>query len=51
MTVSAVSQSMEESNALPMEFMQLPMVHEETLDVPSWQGIHVVVSSMEEIRD
>ena len=51
MTVSAVSQSMEESNALPMEFMQLPMVHEETLDVPSWQEIHVVVSSMEEIRD
>ena len=51
MTVSAVSQSMEESDALPMEFMQLPMVHEETLDVPSWQGIHVVVSSMEEIRD
>lgn len=27
------------------------MVHEETLDVPSWQEIHVVVSSMEEIRD
>ena len=51
MTVSAVSQSMEESDALPMEFMQLPMVHEETLDVPSWQEIHVVVSSMEEIRD
>ena len=51
MTVSAVSQPMEESNALPMEFMQLPMVHEETLDVPSWQEIHVVVSSMEEIRD
>ena len=42
---------MEESDALPMEFMQLPMVHEETLDVPSWQEIHVVVSSMEEIRD
>ena len=42
MTVSAVSQSMEEPNALPMEFMQLPMVHEETLDVPSWQEIDSV---------
>ena len=51
MTVSAVSQSMEESNALPVEFMQLPMVHEESLDVPSLQEINMVISPIEAVRE
>ena len=51
MTVPAVSESMEESNALPMEFMQLPMVHEESLDVPSLQEINMVNSPIEAVRE
>ena len=42
---------MEESNPLPMEFMQLPMVHEESLDVPSLQEINMVISPIEAVRE
>ena len=34
-----------------MEFMQLPMVQEETLDVPSLQEINMVISPIEAVRE
>eukprot|EP00435_Cladocopium_sp_Y103_P019643 s813_g4.t1 len=50
MTAEAVSLE-GESNALPMEFIQLPVVHETTLDVPRLQVINVVQAIPHEIRE
>ena len=34
-----------EPNALPMEFMQLPLIHEAALDEPSMHEINVVTAT------
>lgn len=50
MTAEAVSFE-GEPNALPMEFVQLPVVHETSLDVPSLHEINTVSSVPHEIRE
>ena len=48
MTAEAVSLDGEPS-AMPMEFIQLPVVHETSLDVPSLQVINVVQDVSHEV--
>ena len=48
MTAEAVSLD-GEPYAMPMEFIQLPVVHETSLDVPSLQVINVVQDVSHEV--